>query len=43
MGDKVDKCEITPHLVWPIAESLKKIGVPKAPSLIHSPLGSIYY
>jgi hypothetical protein len=41
---KLANCEVTPQAIWPVAESLSKMGRPKAPSAIHGPyLSKIYF
>jgi hypothetical protein len=39
---KVGNCEVTPHVLWPIAKSLLKRDGPKTPTAIHGSLGITY-
>jgi hypothetical protein len=36
---KIDKAEVTPRAIWPIAKSLINRDEPRAPTAIHCPLG----
>jgi hypothetical protein len=40
---KTENCEVTPHAIWRIAKSLTKRAGPKAPTIIHGPLGPAFY
>jgi hypothetical protein len=36
---KVNNCEVTPHVMWPMVKCLIKRNGPKAQTTIHGPLG----
>jgi hypothetical protein len=40
---KVGNCEVTPHVVWPIAKLLMKKDGPKTPTAVHGHLGITYH
>jgi hypothetical protein len=39
---KVGNCDVTPEVLWTTAKSLMKRYGPKAPKVIHGPLGIVY-
>jgi hypothetical protein len=41
--NKSRNCEVTPQALWPIAKSPMKTDGPKAPTVVHSPLGIAYH
>jgi hypothetical protein len=40
---KIENCEVTPQAIWPIAKSLTKRGELNATTVIHGPLGPVFY
>jgi hypothetical protein len=40
---KIENCEVTPQAIWHIAKSLTKRGETKATTIIHGPLGPVFY
>jgi hypothetical protein len=43
MGNKDENCEVTPQAIWPTAKSLTTWDGPRAPPVVHGPLGPIFY